>query len=535
MELENRNEERKVVTAEVFLGLLKKEPNASNSINLNRVSITERITVSSHNLSNKTVRINFHNCIFNLLSISKIDRPLELNFLGCTISNLNVSKDSQIVENSIPIELTIKGDSDIHRLVVLKRASISAHFSDSVIGEIYSYSSTFTDFHCDNINFKNKLVFEDSKLNSVRFNECDFEKYFTIHKSSIITGKLLLDECLFKEQFFFDFSGKESSPELKISIQSCKTEDRLVFFGKGAIAKRLFVFKHKGELEIHDLNINFVEIQGAFESHASYRFSYCNFNHFNCIGINSIFQLSSIKSFGSKSEFSIRASNMNNASLFDTDLRSFDFVLIEKSDFTNMTTSRVIWFDNKKLKTNYESEEAVPHEKRELYRQLKYNQEKQGNKIQALEFQSLEMKYYSQELAPKHAIANVLLRNKFIAFFGQFILAFTSQNRFILWIGKSNNHGQSFLKPLVFLVVLGLIFNFLIIQSASPQSAMDLLFKKGNLQMLPSLLNPVHDISKLLHVEETSFLTGTLDLIWKVVETTLIFQTITAFRKHVRV
>lgn len=292
--------------------------------------------------------------------------------------------------------------------------------------------------------------------------------------------------------------------------------------------------KTSDQLIFKSCNFKSIELKNI-RAQVQLYFKNCSFNHFSCIDMNSSIHLSTIKSFGDQSTFAIRSSNMNASSLFDVNLKSFDSVTIEKSDFTNMTTSRVTWFEDKKLKTTYKSEDETPYERREFYRQLKYNQEKQGNKIQALTFQSLEMQYYSQELDPKKLIDSIILKNRFLAFFGHFILAFTSQNRFILWIGKSNNHGQSFLKPLAFLVVLGLIFNFLILQSASPQSTVELLFKKGSLKMLPSLLNPVHDISKILHVEETSFWTSMLDLIWKVVETTLIFQTITAFRKHVRV
>ncbi|MES2555191.1 MAG: hypothetical protein V4604_03520 [Bacteroidota bacterium] len=533
MEFNNQNEERTPITAKEFLELLKKDSSSSESINLDGLSINESISLNSKDLSEKTIRINFNNCSLNYVSISKIESQIDLNFRGCTILNLGISQDFQRIENSVEIGLSIH-KSNVKRIFVSRRSSISLDLLDSTIGEIESRASIFTDFECRNVSFKNKLVIENSKFNIARFEDCSFEKYFTYY-GSIITDKLTFKKCLFKDQFIFALKEKSTDlSNLKINIESCETDDRMIFYGKYSSIENLFSYKQKGNLVISDLNILNTEIQGSHERNASYRFSSCNFNSFRCVGINSTFQLSTIKSLGNESVFSIKTSDLNTSSFFDVNLKSFDSVIIEKSDFTNMTTSRVTWFEDKKLKTTHKLEYETPYERREFYRQLKYNQEKQGNKIQALTFQSLEMHYYSQELISKSPISNILLKNRFIAFFGQFILAFKSQNHFILWIGKSNNHGQSFLKPLAFLVVLGLIFNFLILQSASPQSAMEL-FKKGNLKMLPSLLNPVHDISKLLHVEEPSFWTGVLDLTWKVIETTLIFQTITAFRKHVRV
>jgi hypothetical protein len=283
---------------------------------------------------------------------------------------------------------------------------------------------------------------------------------------------------------------------------------------------------------MYDISVKSTKIMGSFRKEGIYLFNNCSFNKFICTGINSPLKLSLIKSYDNQPIFNIRFSDLNRASFFNVNLQSFDSVIIEKSDFTNLITSHVIWFEDKQLKTDDQSELDDPHERREFYRQLKYNQEKQGNKIQALKFLSLEMEYYSRELAPKNNHIQNLLKYKTSGFFCYFILAFTSQNRFILWVGKSNNHGQNFLKPIIILIVLSFPFYWLILRTV--YSNVDFASLQEDLTVWAQLLNPIHDVSKIFIGCNLYSPTHLLDLAWKIIEAILIFQTITAFRKYIR-
>jgi len=536
MEFNNQNEERKVITAEEFLELI-----TENGI-LEGYQVDGTLLLDGSKFQTNITHFDFYNCDFHTIKLNNIDGDTQIAFSSCTIQNIisGYSKEGNTVRPT-SFKLSIL-QTDLKKISCLNYPSVEFDFSDSTIGDLYVNNCYLTTFYSKDTLYKNKLLIRESSLDLLLLNNCIFEESVIIREASVITNLLSLEQCHFNGGFLFDLNEKTNC-NLVIRIESCKTDHQLVFFGKNSSIKHFYTHRFKGSLEMYDLTIRTTEILSSYEKDASYRFSSCLFNNFSSRGINSTFHLSTIKSFGDQSTFEIRSSDLNNASLFDVNLQSFDTVVIEKSDFTNMTTSRVTWFEDKKLKTAFQSENEDPYERREFYRQLKYNQEKQGNKIQALTFQSLEMQYYSLELSPKFLLPLRVWKNKIKTYITDQFPIYISiqkgialfQNRFVLWIGKLNNHGQSFLKPLLLLLGLGLIFNFLILQSASPQSTLELLFKKGSLKMLPSLLNPVHDISKLLHIEEPSFWTGFLDLIWKVIETTLIFQTITAFRKHVRV
>jgi hypothetical protein len=526
MEFEDKSKPQKLISAEDFLALL------ASSNGFESYQVEEDVFISYNHILKKEREITFKNCRFENLEFGHLKNNLQITFKDCKIKNLLISEtyneNDHFVSSSF--QLFIKEHSEIQQVSFSNSFKCLA-ITDSTIGAINSTEAQLLNFTCLKTIFNSVLNMDEVKIRNAKFRNCTFEKRFSFYESTI-SKSLELINCHFKDEVLFNLNRTSDLPNLSVTLDSCKSDESIKFNGGSSSIKRLFAHKHRGRFEISNLNINVCEIWGEYEKDSNYRFNNLTFERFKCAAINSILQLSSIKSQGENSEFLINASDLNNTSLFDVNLQSFDTVIIEKSDFTNMTTSRVTWFEDKQLKTAFQSEKEDPYERREFYRQLKYNQEKQGNKIQALTFQSLEMQYYGKELTPRNVVTKLLQKNKYSALLANFILAFTSQNRFILWVGKSNNHGQSFLKPIVILIALSFPFYWLILRSV--YTNIDSIFSQEHLTVWAQLLNPIHDVSKIFGDRNPDYTTHLLDLAWKIIEAILIFQTITAFRKYIR-
>lgn len=543
MEIEKKEEEKKLVTAEEFTDLLVNEKYPVG------YQLIENLILDNSIIQNETNQLTFNNCHFNILELHNIGDQIRLMFNNCTVSTLFIdrfSKDENL--NSNGFRLFAQSNTEIKRIALSKLLSMEISFSDSTIGELEATSCSFTKFICDNAIFKNELIVKDSKLGLVKFEKCIFERYITFYGSAI-KDKLTLSECHFKDQFLFALKEKTTElSQLEIKIESCKADDSFTIRGKNSIIEKLFLSKHSGHFVASDLNITKTEIQASNKKDSSYIITNCSVNVFECFGLNSELRLSSVKSFKSDSKFLIGSSNMRDSSLFDVNLKSFDKVIFNMSDLTNLATSSVTWFDDEKLEISLKSDRSSPQMRREFYRQLKHNQEKQSNKIQALVFQSLEMRYYSKELRPRwliflksqwstvsNYIVNWIPKFELIRTISKMIRNWSKlfQNRIILWVGKSNGHGQNFLKPIVILIVLSFPFYWLILRTV--YANIDFAFLQEHLNVWAQLLNPIHDVSKIFIGSNLYSPTHLLDLAWKIIEAILIFQTITAFRKYIRV
>jgi len=128
------------------------------------------------------------------------------------------------------------------------------------------------------------------------------------------------------------------------------------------------------------------------------------------------------------SEFLISDSNLGKTQLFNFLFDTFTKVNILDSQISEITTTGVTWFEDKNLNVESESKSDSSRKKREIYRQLKQASEKQGDKIQALEFQATELKAFKEYIK---------LKDKFY-----------KNDRMILWLSQTNNFGLNWWKPL---------------------------------------------------------------------------------------
>jgi hypothetical protein len=247
-------------------------------------------------------------------------------------------------------------------------------------------------------------------------------------------------------------------------------------------------------------------------------------------------------------ELNITNSYLGNTQFLSTDLKSFDSINIKNSDVTQISASCVKWFDkenieknsnqvklnwNKKftfwlqsLVCNVDESDLMLNEyrlRREVYRQLKFATEKNGDRIQSLIFKEYEMDSYRKELRLSRKVID--------------------NDRFITWSNLSNNHGQNWVKPVVFSVIFTFVFYVILIVAQSnklyfspARNFID--FKityselRENLRVFPQLFNPTRAVDKLF--PSANYISGyvyTIDYLQRLVLAYFIYQTISAFRK----
>jgi hypothetical protein len=164
--------------------------------------------------------------------------------------------------------------------------------------------------------------------------------------------------------------------------------------------------------------------------------------------------------------------------------------------------------------------------KKELYRQLKFAMERQGDQVSRLEFKRNELNCYRLELK-------------------QFGLFYKVSDQLILWLNQSNDYGFNWLKPSLLLFVFTLIIYILMAIGINPdinwsfdpdnfESTIQNLNK--GLYNYFTLLNPAHRITDLfLDIDRSNF--GSwfyfIDFLSRIIVSYLLFQTITAFRKYI--
>lgn len=162
---------------------------------------------------------------------------------------------------------------------------------------------------------------------------------------------------------------------------------------------------------------------------------------------------------------------------------------------------------------------------RETARQLKYAMEQKSDRVQSLVFRSWEMDYY----------------RKFMS-----ITTGKKSDRLILWLALTNNFGQSWLRATWIFLSISFALYVPIALLTSPElepwsisltipdimNSLRVVFVTS-LAYWPQMLNPVHDLSKIVTPGMKLPLSiHFIDLLYRIVDSFFIFQIIVAFRKY---
>lgn len=433
------------------------------------------------------------------------------------INDSTVNNHFDISLAKIENNISIRGNSSINSKIRFENIQVR--------------SFVFTD-----AKFDNDIHIWAGKVENLTFNDGEFNDDVNI-TGAPISKNLTVIGSDFKKSITFnlwDENNKKEGKLNKINISSAKLGEQFIINGNNYEIDELIIKASKqleGALYFNSSNILNTEITGD-NYNSNIVFNHCNFNKlaFDFFYNYSTLSIISAKSFGKNSIMTIAHSNLGKFHLFNVFLNTFEKINIFNSVLTEIITANVKWFHDNKLNPQNSTSHHTFEQRKEIYRQLKYALDKQGNRIASLHFKALEMKTYKQESFTKVEWYKRIFNVK----------------RFVLWVGQTNDFGLNWLKPVLLSLVFSLIFHFLIIVGISDELSYWINLNccsikrtweiySENFSSLPQLMNPTHLLSRIYPTNTNlSFTVHFLDYILKIILAFFIFQTVSAFRKYMK-
>jgi len=458
---------------------------------------------------------------------------------------VRISEKSEIKRIQVRTLISNKGsfaieDSSIEGIIDISQAQLNGDFSirnNSTIKEkvrvenLRAGSIVFTDS-----DFLKDIHIWAGNIGSLTFNDGKFEDDLSI-SAVPISSYLTVIGTEFKKSISFniqDDTNNKTGKLTKVYIQSGKFGEQFIINGGNNEIDKLTIDTSKqleGDLYFNSCNIIQSKVSGN-NYNSNIVFNHSNFNKLNFDFFNNYSTVSiiSAKSFNEESELIIAHSNLGKTHLFNTFLNTFNKVGIYNSVLTEIITANVTWFKDENLNPDISESSGNYTYKKEIYRQLKFALEKQGDRITSLKFKALEMSAFKSESFSKV--------KKYKRIF--------NIDRFVLWVGQSNNFGQHWLKPALIaigftlffyaLMIVGLSDNLSYIPNLSCESIRETTRTFwDNAYAIPQLLNPTHILSRVFKgYPEIGFLVYLWDYLLKIILAFFIFQVISAFRKYMK-
>jgi hypothetical protein len=438
---------------------------------------------------------------------SKIDSLwlINVNLPGVFIQSTTL--DAVVIENS---NVSVKSISESECRLIRNDNSRFSTFKigDSEIKKIKSHVSHYGDFEI-----------LESEVHLFYIKEANFSKACKLFKINFKSNGEF-ENCSCSELMITNssFAGSFSILEGtygEAKIAACEFNYRLLFSPKDITKLILFHTEDlKGKLFFSDFLAKSILLEGSFDS-SSIEFENITVNQFRLYGLNiqkafMINDLNANQTLG-HSLFLIDRSNLGSAILLNVALKNFDRVIIKNSILSDIQTVNVDWPDNLLVEEKKEKEEKeIYRKKRELYRQLKHNAEKQHNRIQALEFKRKEMQAYRKELPNP----------------------FMSGDAFILWLNNfANKHGLDWGRPLLLLFIFSVII-FILLNWVNACFNWESTVLKVSVYW--QMLNPTHQLTRITGFELDETYAGMvhcLDFSHRLIVTFFIYEIVSAFRK----
>jgi hypothetical protein len=512
--------------------------------------------------------IKFKGCEFKKnLSINECKASnynLEFNFTGNHLEFSNTKINGLYFNRNNEIERGIRicDKSEIVKIQVRTLMSNIGGFEidDSTISNVFDISQAK---FSNNISIRNnsiidaKIRFENLTCGSFVFTGSNFKK--DIHIWAGNSGSLIFNDGVFDEDIFIiavpisscltiigtefkkalnfnlrDDTNNKNGIITEVYIQSGKFGENLNINGNNFQIDNVTIDTSKqleGDLFFNSCQILKTEISGSnYKSNIVFNHTFINHLYFNFFNNYSTVSFISLKSYLTKSQLTINHSNLGKTHFFNAFLNSFDKVEIYNSILTEIIIANVKWFKDTNLNPNQLENSIEYTYKKEIYRQIKYALEKQGDRITSLHFKALEMKAFKRE-----SFAQVKWYKKIL-----------NTDRFILWVGQTNSFGQNWFKPVLFAIFFTLLFFVLITIGVSDKlsylpnyscDSISLTFNElyNYSNIIPQLMNPTNSLNKILPENiKLSFIVNLWDYLLKITLAFFIFQIISAFRKYMK-
>lgn len=472
----------------------------------------EGLYFNGNNNIDRGIRIK-ENSIINKIQV----KSLICKMGSFTINNCTVNTLFDIAQSKIQNDISIRGSSTINAKIRFESIEVGSFvFTDSTFNkDVHIWSG-----NVNSLTFNDGIFNDDLHITAVPI--CD---YLTI------IGTEFKKSIVFK---LWDQANQKQGKLYKIYLSSSKFGKQFAIDGSGYEVDKLEIDTSKqleGALYFNSTNIKQAKIWGD-NYNCNIVFNHTNFNEliFDSFYNYSTLSIISSTSFGENSSLTIAHSNLGKTQIFNMDLNTFDKTTILNSVIIDIITANVKWFEDNKLNPETSASLEILEQKKEIYRQLKFALDKQGNRISSLRFKALEIKTYKKETFIKikwyQRIFNV--------------------DRFVLWVGQSNDYGLNWFKPVLFAIGFSVFFHFLIIVGISdelsyfPNLTLESIDKtcniyQDNFKSLPQLMNPTHYLERVYPDNKNlNFSVYFLDYLLKLVLAFFIFQIISAFRKYIK-
>lgn len=375
------------------------------------------------------------------------------------------------------------------------------------------------------------------KIGSIVWNDGLFENEISI-TSVAIRKNLSIIGSEFQDKFTFRRKDTDSQvfnhnlPE-EIWIQDSKFKNGIEFSGdRFATDKLTVVFSEKssGVIDFREIYFSEVNLKGN-NFNNSFFLRDCTYDrlilaHLFNKSLISLNNNNPEAKKGNSVELKIQNSNLGNTEFYDFDFSIYPVIRIIDSRLDNIFVNGVEWFETTQLKVDEDekNQKKILSQKREIYRQLKLAAEKQSDRITALEFKAKEVE--------THRLTLELGKVK-------------KADRWAILAGKTNDHGQNWVKPLwaIILISIGFFFPLFFIADPEihfwPDFSLDGLKLLGgkfseHCKIIPQLFNPTRRVSDMFKVIEYPFWVYFLDGLQRIVLAFFIFQIVSAFRKFVK-
>lgn len=488
----------------------------------------------SHNENIENCNVLFSSCKVSYIHISNQSEFLrDIIFKNkCEIENLLITETK--ISSGGGIKLN---DSSINNLLDLATIFGDIQISNSKIhtcrvasctGNFSIVKSTFNDWvkiwnlECPNSLIFNYNIFKDtvdiegSRIKHLSIIGDTFQKKIKLENRDTSNGlptylnELFIREAKFLEIGVFDGLGEQIN---KITIPNSPKFQGVLKIEKWKV----------GELDVNGINQNLKLILSQIIVKRIFMIGFTNYGDITferCSADNTNFKTP----LDLESSIMLAHADLGKTKFIEFDFNSFDFIAVDNSSINEIYTSNVTWFKEDKLKVQdpLDDKLKIAQRKREVYRQLKQSLRKNGNQIDSLEFQAREMKAYHNELDKREE-------------------GYSFWDKVIMWVNMSNDYGLNWIKPVVIVICITLIFYTIML----PLFSQDLSYTVAenweevnntfsqwfkNFDVFWQMFNPARKFTNLYGEVQSNWLQF-LDLFHRIILGVLIFQIIKGFRK----
>lgn len=518
----------------------------SNCVNLKRINVTgqhkiENLTIEYIGTPTRNIIIRFKNCEFKKINIEQLSCR-SIAFYSCNIGKFtSVSLICEYLLFNTQVEGNENSSLKLYEFSLNASIIKKLLFRKYDVGNLKIENSYFEKINVDD-NKINKFNFINNGIHQMSFDANDIQFKNSFESNSIIFNKVEFIDEFNLNSLPANKNGKQNIIKLDIVTFKCQSLLRLDFVSEGQNDTKTKTLLQIGNIICtYGLHVVNTDSNGEYDIEVSYStisegiltFKTLDIKNLKLKGYNAKlatsfkectfdnldfddFDNKNIVKFSNSNE--IKKLTINNSDLNDVIFRPLNVsdnnIAITNDSFIGgmkIYGSNIISLDNSGLDTNG---------MQEFYRQLKQAAKNSNNKFAELEYKAKEYENFKSE-------------NK--------------RDNFLLYVNAISKHGLDYIQPILIMLGINLLIwipfttnlytnDFGSFHVGYYCQTIGLLLNK----YLPAyfiLLNPVSRLSEFnsflkMPTANVSWFVGTLFILSKIINSVLIYQVVSAFRKY---